>query len=92
MALRRLDRLDLVCLQAFVALDDDELDAIAFSDSASAVAFDVPVVHKNVIAGISRYKAEALLDVKPLHDPGFLGAVDLVRVDSAVLCRGFALG
>ena len=41
---------DVGCLLAFRAIDDVELDALAFAQRAVAVHLDGAVVHENVVA------------------------------------------
>lgn len=62
-----LDRANVLRLPALRALDDVELDLLAFLQRPEAVALNRGVVNEHVISRSAAQKAETLGVVKPLH-------------------------
>jgi len=55
------------CLKAFLALGDQEFDALTFSECFEAATFDGTVVSEDILAGILLDKAKALVFVEPFN-------------------------
>src|SRR5690606_1657564 len=66
----RLQRLDLVGLQALLALHDEEGDLLAFLQRLEAGALDRAEMHEQVGAALRGDEAEALGVVEPLDGTG----------------------
>src|SRR5690348_18167793 len=68
---RRLQRLDLLGLQAFLALGHHEADLLAFLQRLETAAFDRAKMHEHVLATFLADEAEALGVIEPFHGSGF---------------------
>ena len=66
-----LESLNVLCLPALGALDDVELDALAFLERTEAVALDSGVMHEYILAVGAAQKAETLCVVKPFNNSLF---------------------
>ena len=65
-----LERDYILCLRAFLAVSDSELDFLAVGQSLESVALDRAEMHKDVRAIFTLDKAETLGLVKPLNSAG----------------------
>jgi hypothetical protein len=61
-----LDYLDVIGLQALVALDDLELDLLSFDECAISIHGDLGVMNEDVVSALSLDESEALLIGEPL--------------------------
>ena len=77
---KRLDGAYVLCLPALGALDDVELDALAFLKAAEALCLDGGVMDEYVLAVFTAQKAEALCVVKPLNGALFHDEISFFRV------------
>src|SRR5690348_10541216 len=68
---RRLQRLDLLGLQAFLALGHHEADLLAFLQRLETAAFDRAKMHEHVLATFLADEAEALGVIEPFDGSGF---------------------
>src|SRR5690625_6787687 len=68
---RCLQRCDVFCLRAVLALRNFESHALTFVQTAPARAIDCTKVHKHIGATFSLDKAIALIVVEPFDGPGY---------------------
>ena len=63
-----LDPAHIACLRTFLALDDLELDLVAFLQALVAIVVDRAIVHEHIRTTIfTAYKAKAFRIVEPLY-------------------------